>query len=114
MDVTVIRNGSEKTFPVTLDKLESYAITDLGLEVRNISKSELKTRGLTNGVIVTRSLNPEIGQYKLEGIIITKINDLDINTIEDVQSIITKRNKNTPIKITFMDNQGTVNSFIFR
>ena len=114
VDVTVIRNGNEKTFPVTLDKLESFAITDLGLEVRNISKSELKSRGLNNGVTVTRSLTPEIGQYKLEGIIITKINDIDIMSIDDVQRVMSQRNKTTPIKITFMDNQGTVNSFIFR
>lgn len=114
VQVTVLRNGKERTLPVTLLKLETFSIDDLGLEVKNTSKAELKERGLTNGVTVTRALTPEMAQYKLEGIIITKINDENVHDIEDVKKIMTQRNYRAPIKMTFMDTAGSINSFIFR
>ena len=114
MEVTILRNGQEKKVPVTLVKLETFSIDDLGLEVKNTSSEELKERGLKNGVTVTRALTPEIAQYKLEGIIITKINDETVNDIDDVKRIMTQRNYRSPIKMTFMDTAGNINSFIFR
>ncbi len=114
VQVTIVRNGNEKTIPVTLVKLETFSIDDLGLEVKNTSEAELHERGLKNGVTVTRALTPEVAQYKLEGIIITKINDETVKNIDDVKRIMTQRDYRSPIKMTFMDRQGTINSFIFR
>lgn len=114
IEVTVLRNGNEKTIPVTLVKLETFSIDDLGLEVKNTTSAELKTRGLKNGVTVTRALTPDVAQYKLEGIIITQLNDETVNDINDVKRIMSERNYQTPIKMTFMDTAGNINSFIFR
>lgn len=114
IEVTVLREGSEKKIPVTLEKLETFSIDDLGLEVKNTSSEELKQRGLKNGVTVTRALTPDMAQYKLEGIIITKINDEPIKDTEDVKRIMSQRDYRTPIKMTFMDGAGNINSFIFR
>lgn len=114
VEVTVLRNGNEKTIPVTLVKLETFSIDNLGLEVKNTTSAELNARGLKNGVTVTRALTPEVAQYRLEGIIITKINDETVNDIDDVKRIMTERDQRTPIKMTFMDTQGNINSFIFR
>ena len=114
IEVTVLRNGNEKTIPVTLVKLETFSIDDLGLEVKNTTPAELKQRGLKNGVTVTRALTPDVAQYKLEGIIITQLNDENVSNIDDVKRIMSGRNYQTPIKMTFMDTAGNVNSFIFR
>lgn len=114
VNVTVIRKGKEKTVPVTLFKLETTAIDDLGIEVKNLNKEELKERGLKNGVVVTRALTPEIAQYKLEGIIITQLNDENVTDISDVKRIMSQRNYRSPIKMTFMDTAGNINTFIFR
>ena len=114
IQVTVLRNGEEKTFPVTLFKLETTTIDDLGIEVKNMNSEELKNRGLSNGVMVTRALTPEIAQYKLEGIIITQLNDETVKNISDVTRIMAKRNYRSPIKMTFMDVNGSMNTFIFR
>lgn len=114
IDVVVLRNGKEKTLSVTLTKLETTIIEDLGLEVRNINTDELKERGLKNGVMVTRALTPEIAQYQLEGIIITKLNDETVHNINDINKIISNRNYRAPIKMTFQDQQGQMNTFIFR
>ena len=112
--VTVLRDGDKKVIPVTLIKLETFAIDDLGLEVKNMNPAELKDKGLKNGVMVTRALTPDIEQYKLEGIIITKINDETVKDINDVKRIMGDRNYKSPIKMTFRDTQGNINSFIFR
>ncbi len=114
IEVTVMRNGDEKTIPVTLVKLETFSIDDLGLEVKNTTPAELKVRGLKNGVTVTRALTPDVAQYKLEGIIITQLNDETVKDINDVKRIMSERNYQTPIKMTFMDTAGNINSFIFR
>lgn len=114
VDVTVLRNGKEKTLSITLEKLETTTIDDLGIEVKNMNRAELKRRNLNNGVMVTRALTPEIAQYKLEGIIITELNDEAVNDVSDVSRIMSKRNPRTPIKMTFMDVSGKMNTFIFR
>ncbi|WP_310993221.1 trypsin-like peptidase domain-containing protein [Aequorivita marina] len=114
VQVTVLRNGEEKSIPVTLEKLETFSIDNLGLEVKNTTSAELKERGLKNGVVVTRALTPEVARYKLEGIIITHLNDEPVNDISDVRRIMTQHDTRTPIKMTFMDGAGNINSFIFR
>jgi Do/DeqQ family serine protease len=114
VEVTVLRDGTEKKIPVKLIKLETFSIDDLGVEVKNLNPEELKARGLKNGVEVTRALTPEIARYKLEGIIITQINDEPINDIDDAKRIMSERDYRSPIKMTFMDNAGNINSFIFR
>src|SRR5690606_1755020 len=114
VEVTVIRDGKERNFKVPLTKLETTAINDLGIEVKNMNLEELKSRGVKHGVMVTRALTPEIAQYKLEGIIITHLNDTAVNNITDVDNIMARRNYRTPIKMTFVDTQGSTNTFIFR
>ncbi|MEZ4779638.1 MAG: trypsin-like peptidase domain-containing protein [Flavobacteriaceae bacterium] len=114
VDVTVLRNGSSKVIPVTLVKLEVYEIDDLGLEVKNATESELQLRGIKNGVKVNRALTNDMSRYGLEGIIITKINDEDVKNIDDVKKIMNRRNYNEPIKMTFVNERGELNSFIFR
>lgn len=114
VDVTVIRDGSSKIIPVTLVKLETLEVDDLGVEVKNTAGAELKQRGISHGVTVTRALTPDLAQYNLAGIVITEINDQVIKDIDDVKQILGRRDTNTPIKMTFVDQKGNVNSFIFR
>ncbi len=114
VQVTVLRDGRERTLPVKLVKLETTSIEDLGLEVKNMNRAELEERNLKNGVMVTRALTPEIARYKLEGIVITQINDQVVRDISDVNQIMAQRDSRTPIKMTFMDTAGNMNTFIFR
>lgn len=114
VDVTILRKGEKKIIPVTLVKLEVYEIYDLGLEVKNVNKSILKSYGVSNGVQVSRALSPEMERYNLNGIVITKINDQEVNNIDDVKEIMSKRDYKEPIKLTFVNDKGEVNSFIFR
>jgi Do/DeqQ family serine protease len=114
VQVTVMRNGSEKIIPVTLVKLETYEIASLGLEVKNASKTDLRERDVSHGVIVTKALTRAIAQYNLNGVLITKINDEKVSSIDDVKDIMANRNFNSPIKMTFKKENGELNTFIFR
>jgi len=114
VDVTVVRNGKQKVIPVTLIKLETYEIDDLGLEVKNANKTDLNNRGSSHGVIVTRPLTRDIAQYNLTGALVTHINDRKVSSIDDVKQIMTQRDSYAPIKLTFIDTNGELNKFIFR
>jgi len=114
VNVTIERNGNEQIIPVTLVKLETYEIESLGLEVKNTSKEELSKLGLKNGVVVTRPISKEMAKYNLSGIVITRLNDEDVKDIEDVKRIMNQRNIGESIKITFVNQKGEINNFIFR
>jgi len=114
VNVTIERNGDEQIIPVTLVKLETYEIESLGLEVKNTSKEELSKLGLKNGVVVTRPISKEMAKYNLSGIVITRLNEEDVKDIEDVKRIMNQRNIGESIKITFVNQKGEINNFIFR
>jgi len=114
INVTVLRNGRKRQMPVTLIKLETFEIPDLGIEVRNASISDLETYGLEHGVKIEKTLTKGMAQFDLAGNLITKINDIEVKNIEDVKRVMSRRNYEDPIKITFVDRRGDLNSFIFR
>jgi Do/DeqQ family serine protease len=114
VSVTVLRDGRQKVVPVTLIKLETYEIEDLGLEVRNTNNTDLNERGLSYGVKISRALNNEMNKYNLVGTVILKLNDQKVRDIDDVKRIIQDRDYRDPIKMTFADQQGDINTFIFR
>jgi Do/DeqQ family serine protease len=114
VDVTVLRNGNERVIPVTLVKLEVYEIDDLGLEVKNATNSELSQLGLKGGVKINRTLTKDMDRYNLDGIIITNINDQSVSNIDDVKRIMNSRSPGDDIKMTFVNNRGELNTFIFR
>jgi serine protease Do len=114
VEVTVVRNGREKVIPVTLVKLETYEIDYLGLEVKNASAADLRERDAKYGVIVTKAMNRDIAQYNLDGVLITEINDTKVSSIDDVKNIMSRRDFNAPIKMTFKKQNGELNTFIFR
>ncbi len=114
VDVTVIRNGRQRVIPVTLVKLETFEINDLGLEVKNATREELRVLGLKNGVKINRTLNRDMDRYNLVGLIITKINDEAVSDIDDVKRIMNNRSYGEDIKLTFVNGNGEVNTFIFR
>lgn len=114
VNVTILRNGNEKTVPVTLIKLETYEIDYLGLEVKNASTTDLKDRNQPRGVIVTKALTRDIAQYNLAGVLITEINNQKISTIDDVKRVMSQRDFKAPIKMTFVDQDDQTNTFIFR
>ena len=65
-------------------------------------------------IFFSSTLNENLKEYGLEGTIIIKLNDNKIKNIEDAKSIMEKRNKRAPVKMTYINKKGKINSFIFR
>ncbi len=98
--VTVNRTGKEKVFTVTLKnrdgkfgtvkREEKDAVATLGLDLENVESKVLKNLDLTHGVKVKSLENGKIARYTdmKEGFIITRINDKEVKTVEEVNSII--------------------------
>jgi len=112
--VTILREGRKKMIPVTLVRIETYKIDDLGIEIRNVNKEQLKEYGINNGVIISGALTNEMRRFGLENSIITKVNDTPVNNINDVKNILNNRDYEDAIKMTFVTKNGEINSFIFR
>ncbi|QIE60689.1 PDZ domain-containing protein [Rasiella rasia] len=112
VDVTVVRNGNNKTIPVTLIKLETFTIEDTGLEIRNANRAQLKAFGVENGVVVSDTQSQDLAVLK--GAIIVKVNDKDVSNIDDVKQIMRTGGFGEAVKLTFVDGNGQLNSYIFR
>lgn len=113
VDVTVLRNGRKRVIPVTLVKIETYEIEELGLEVRNANQAQLKSFGLSNGVLISNASAIDL-RRDLVGSIIVKINDQSVRNISDVKEVIRENAYGDAIKITFKQENGDLNNFIFR
>tara|TARA_R110002012_G_scaffold187203_1_gene354080 strand:- start:2496 stop:3911 length:1416 start_codon:yes stop_codon:yes gene_type:complete len=119
VNVLILRDNSEKTLPVTLSKFEILTTEFLNIQVKNIS-TELKEKyEIKHGVLVTKNDNywlyQKIGLNK--GFIITDINDVQINSIDDISELKSKYGKEFEKnieKISLINTRGQKQSFIFR
>ncbi|HET8886196.1 MAG TPA: trypsin-like peptidase domain-containing protein [Salinimicrobium sp.] len=114
--VTVVysRNNNEFEVEVKLEKYETYKIKSIGLEVANASEADLKKFNITHGVKITRSLNSSMRAENLEGIIITEIDNFKVKNVSDVERIMTSKNPNEPLAVTFAGPGGEKQRYIFR
>ena len=93
VQVTLLRDGTEKIVPVTLVKNQRFVIPQLGT-LKPATKKELRTYGTDYGVkLALLSQNEYYRRYwnKVgihEGVIVTSINGVKLNTIEDVERVI--------------------------
>lgn len=112
--VTYIRNGNIKTTNVILEKYEFYRINEVGLEVINATKQELKNFGLEYGVRISKVLNEKMITEKFIGLLIDEVNDRPVKNIEDLRSILEKHDPNEPLSIRFNAPNGESKTYVFR
>lgn len=114
VSIKVIRNGKELRKDVKLLRIERYAIPELGLEINEATQKQLKEAKLSNGVVISRVLSPEMQAYNLEGAIITHINDKAIQNVEEVKNIMDNKSPRENISLKFQSKTGETHTFIFR
>lgn len=91
VSVTYMRNGQQKMATVQLaDNAEDNATHVLGAALRPLTAAERKSYGLSAGLMIT---DPGDGMLAKKtnirkGFIITSINDQAVNSLEDVQQIL--------------------------
>ncbi|WP_027126670.1 trypsin-like peptidase domain-containing protein [Gelidibacter mesophilus] len=119
VNLTLIRNGSEKKIPVTLSKTEIATIEFLEMQLRNIPREIKEKSNISNGVAVIKNGNYAL--YKNLGIntgyVITEINDQTIDNVDDIQKLKQKYGDNLEKsikKLSVINSSGQKESFIFR
>ena len=119
VNVSILRGSKEKVLPVTLSNIEIMTTEFMDIQVKNISDEAKEEYQIENGVLVTKSDNQwlykNIGLNK--GYIITDINDLKINSVDDITTLKEKYGNdlaNNIEKISIINRRGQKQSFIFR
>jgi len=114
VNVKILRDGEEQNLQVKLTKYETFSIEPIGLEITNASKPDLKEYGVNNGVKISRALKGDAQSQALIGIIITKIDDIKVNSVSEVRKIMNSRNASEPISVTFVNPEGIEQTYIWR
>ncbi len=108
VNVTVLREGGEKTIPVKLTKRELLILEANGVEFEDISSADKKQNKIDYGVRIKTIKNPEIMEYAeaLQGSIVLTVDGRKAEDAEKVTSYIkSKRNPRSQYKLITSDGQ---------
>lgn len=117
IDVTILRNGDYKVLPVKLIKNSVVVLPIIGT-VRNADKSDLNRYKVDHGIKIS-ALDPTYNRAWLKngvnaGSIITAINDIEVNDIEDARRIIENKEADEPLKYEVINNRGVKETYYWR
>ncbi|MCF6296120.1 MAG: trypsin-like peptidase domain-containing protein [Flavobacteriaceae bacterium] len=117
VNVKVLRNGTEKVFPVKLLKNSTIDFPVIGL-LKEVSKSELKKHKTNYGLKISRLNNTYQSYWRKNGVkegnIITAINDIKLTSIEDVEKILNNRSNDDSLRIELINSKGEKERYNFR
>jgi Do/DeqQ family serine protease len=111
------RGGILKTISVTLTRNETFILPLVG-QVKNANKEDLKKLKAANGVKIIELDDKYADYWKKngveEGAIITAINDIKINSVDDAQEVIKNKSYHEPLRIELINSKGEKDRFNFR
>jgi len=117
VNLTIIRNGTLKTIPVTLYKNNTITLPLVG-QVKNAKSEDLKKLKASNGVKIVQLDSKYESYWKNNGVeegsIITAINDIETKNIEDAQNILKKRSSYDPLRIELINTNGEKERYNFK
>ena len=110
VQVTFIRDGKNKTTPVTLSKNEFFTTEFKGIEVENIDASDKKAFKIDYGVKIKSINNENLEQYaeELKGNIILSIDNVKATNIEAVSKIFKNRDEKQSMRIEMINKNGEI------
>ncbi|WP_452600304.1 trypsin-like peptidase domain-containing protein [Pontimicrobium sp. MEBiC01747] len=112
--VSFLRDGKEKEAKVTLLKNNSITVPIIGV-LKDAKPKDLKKYNVNNGVKISKLSGPYSQYFMQEGIeegnIITAINNVKINSIDEVQEIIKNRDPYRPLSIEILNSKGEKNKY---
>ncbi|PNQ72709.1 serine protease [Hanstruepera neustonica] len=119
VQVSFIRNSNTQIVPVELSNSEIMTLEFMDIQVKNMSQDIKDEYNIDHGVMVTKNDNywlyQKIGLNR--GYIITDINDVTINSVEDISKLKSKYGSNFSDnieKLGIINRRGQKQSFIFR
>ncbi len=114
IQVEILRGNNKLTLPVTLVRPSTYDIEELGIKVKNITKTDLKKFKTKSGVLIYDAINERTEGYDIYGKgVIVEVNDTPIKNIDDIKNIFENKDPNKPIKLVIVNTKGERESYIF-
>lgn len=115
--VTILRDNEIKVIPVKLVKNLTANLPILG-RVKNANKEDLRKYNTKSGIKIAQLNSQYARNWKANGIeegcIVTAINDIEVNSIEEAQRIIENKTYNEPIKFEIINKNGQKENFFWR
>ncbi len=108
VQVTIIRDGKNKVFPVILSKNELFSTEFKGLELENIDAADKKRFKIDYGVKIKSISNDNLLQYEdeLKGNIILSIDNVKAKNIETISNLLKGKDENQSIRIQMITKNG--------
>lgn len=113
VQVEILRNNKVLTVPVTLIKSVTFDIERLDIQVKNASPQDLQKYKAKNGVVINQALTEAMKRYRIEGLVISEIDDVKVNNVEDVKEIFKNKSSSEPVSIVLLNQEGERKIFIF-
>lgn len=108
------RGGNTKTVDVTLQKNTTYVINNLGLEVKDLSKSEKKTFKTQSGVKVTgASQFYEYNNIDVVGKVLLSVNGNEVKNIDELKKVMESLSSNNRNSLELLNEKGEKERFFF-
>ena len=90
------------------------ALSQLGLNLKALNKSEAKEFDLSQGVKIERITNDRLAELGLkEGQVIRRINGVEINDIDDADKAMRKAATEGRIALEVLTDKGVTERYIF-
>ena len=117
VNLVISKNGDLKNIAVTLSKNETFKMPLVGI-VKNAKREDLKKIKAPHGVKIIE-LDDQYESYWTkngvkEGAIITSINEIKINSVDDVQEAVKNRSPYEPLRIELINSNGDKERYNFR
>jgi Do/DeqQ family serine protease len=116
VEVEILRDGIPQNLVVTLERLTSIAIPILGT-LQEPSKKALKNLNIDYGLLISELSETHREDWESDGIsegsLVTEINDVKINSINDAQRAL-KKYSNKVLRIVLVKNNGEKVVYRFR
>jgi Do/DeqQ family serine protease len=109
VNVTILREGSEKVLPVKLLKNETIIFPAIGI-LKELTPKELKNNNTNYGLKIFRLSGLYLNKWKESGIkegdIVTAINGKNISSIEDVERITSQLKSSSSLQVEILNKSG--------
>lgn len=110
VDVTILRDGSNKTVPVVLSKNEFFNTEFKGIELENISAADKKKFNVNYGVKIRSITNENLMQYEaeLKGSIILSVDNTKAINVETVSKLLNNKDEKESVRIEMINKNGEI------
>jgi len=117
VNVTYLRDGEIQTTNVTLLKNNTFIINGIA-KVKNTTPKDLKRYQLDYGVKISK-LDRDNALYlkkygMFEGQIITKLNDKQIKSVDDIKNILETKSPYEPLLFEGINENGEIDKYYFK